>query len=482
MDNPIAVLITGYEVAPFYKKGGLGDVIGSLPIALRKENVDARVVMPFYHQVRKHYPQKKIGDIPIRFGSEDRIIKLYQGVFPDGKTPIYFLENQKYINLASSKVKKLEQFVFFDLAVCYFVNWLTQRNIWQPKLIHCNDWHTALIPLILKNKMQSSMKTLLTIHNLLYQGNGSPRVLDLLSIKDEDTREIKRGGAVTEMSILGEGILHASRVSTVSKTYAKEISDKSETSPIYHYIQRRLAEWGKEGEVIGILNGIDYQIWNPSKDHILSQNYDTSNITLGKQKNKESLLLELKLEDRPTFSFVGRMAAQKGLDLIIDAAESIMALDVNLIILGEGHRTIEKKVEQMAKKYPNRLRAVLLYNEDLAHKLFAGSDFLLIPSHYEPCGLIQMMAMRYGTIPIASETGGLIDSIKDGQTGFLFKMGSTADFITAIRRALRMHEDKKRFHAMRHLAMQEDFSWDKSAKQYRNLYMEIIREEVNSKA
>lgn len=449
-------------------------MIGSLPMALRKENVDARVVMPFYHQVRKHYPQKKIGDILIRFGLEDRIVKLYQGVFPDGKTPIYFLENQKYINLASSKVKKLEQFVFFDLAVCYFVSWLTQRNIWQPQLIHCNDWHTALIPLILKNKMQSSIKSLLTIHNLLYQGNGSPRVLDLLSIKDEDTREIKRGGAVTEMSILGEGILHASRVSTVSKTYAREISDRSKTSPIYHYIQRRLAEWGKEGEVIGILNGIDYQIWNPSQDHIISQSYDASNITLGKQKNKESLLSELKLQDRPTFSFVGRMAAQKGLDLINAVSESIMALDVNLIILGEGHPIIEKKVEQMQKKYPNRLRAMLLYNEDLAHKLFAGSDFLLIPSHYEPCGLIQMIAMRYGTIPAASRTGGLIDTITDGKTGFLFKNGSAEGLVSTVKRSLAVYKDGEKFTAMRKRAMREDFSWDKSAKLYKDLYIAIL--------
>lgn len=475
MQNPVQVLFVGYEAAPFYKKGGLGDVMFSLPKALRNLGIDARVVMPYYTEVKNKFPEKKIGEIYLRFGKELRSVKIYEGQFPDGKGPIYFLENQRYIKLQNTKVRKLEQFAFFDLAVSYFTSWLGMHNLWQPRIIHCNDWHTALIPLLLKNKLQSSIPTLLTIHNLLYQGNASLHLLDLLNIKDSETKDIKRGKPVSEMNILGEGILHAARVSTVSPTYAEEISTGKQHDLIYAYLRKREEQKSPDGKVIGILNGIDYEEWDPRHDKVLRQKYGFSDLSSGKEKNKEELLKKLNLPDRPTFSFVGRMANQKGLDLLIDKIDEIMKLNINIVVLGTGQPDIEETMREIGRKYKDKFRAEIHYEEDFAHQLYAGSDFLLIPSHYEPCGLIQMIAMRYGTIPIAAKTGGLAYTIKDSKTGFLFEKDSSSGLLSAIKRALSEYEKKDSFEAMRTNAMKEDFSWDESAKRYRDLYIDILK-------
>lgn len=474
MDQKLAILFVGYEAAPFYKRGGLGDVMNALPKALRKIDVDARVVMPYYREVEKAFPQKKLGKMFLRFGKELRHITMHHGTFPDSNTPIYFLENHKYINLQTTGADRVEQFAFFDLAVSYFTSWLGMHNIWQPRIIHCNDWHTALIPLLLKKKLQSSIPTLLTIHNLLYQGNASLQVLDLLNMKDSETKDIKRGKPVTEMKILGEGILHATRVSTVSPTYAEEISTGRHLGLIYAYLRKREEQKSPDGKVIGILNGIDYDEWNPRYDAILKEKYGLSELASSKAENKKTLLQKLKLPDRPTFSFIGRMAKQKGLDLLQEKIEEIMKLDINVILLGTGEPQIEELVRAIAHKYKDKFRAEIAYEEDFAHELYAGSDFLLIPSHYEPCGLIQMIAMRYGTLPVAANTGGLADSIKDNKTGFLFEKDSATGLVKSIEEALNVYGDKEKFGTMREAAMKEDFSWDKSAVQYKNLYLDIL--------
>jgi starch synthase len=475
--SKLSVLITAFEAAPFYKKGGLGDVTGSLPIALHKLGIDVRVVIPYYQIIKKHYPQKKIGEMMLRFGNENRLIRMYEGTFPHTTIPIYFLENQKYFNLTTGKVRRIEEFAFFDLAVCYFTSWLSQHNRWQPQVIHCNDWHTGLIPLILLRKLQSSIPTLLTIHNLLYQGKGSPRILDLLNIQDKDAFEIQRNKPATEINILGEGMLHASMVSTVSETYAKEIMHEHSNNVIYQYLARREKELGKKGDVVGILNGIDEKIWSPARRTPGSFIYTLDDVETGKAKNKKRLLEQYRLKDRPTFAFIGRLANQKGLDVLKKAMEHLVHLDINLILLGEGHYAVEEIVKSMVEKYPDHVRAYIGYSEDLAHELYAGSDFLLMPSHYEPCGLVQMVAMRYGTIPIASATGGLIDTITNSKNGFLFKNGFVQDLIATVRKSLEVYSDKEAFRAMIHHAMRQDFSWDKSAKLYRDLYIDILNYE-----
>lgn len=471
------VLITGYEVSPFFKRGGLGDVMGSLPKALNKIDVDCRVVVPCYVEMHEKAKGKRIGEFHVHFGDKEEEVGVYKSYLPNSNCVVYFLSNRpilSHINLRGRN-KKIDQFAFFSLAVVHFIAWLNANKKWKAELVHCNDWHTALVPLILKNKIKIPIPTLLTIHNLSYQGFGSRKVLDLLHFKNEETKELKREIPAKEIDILGEGILHATKVSTVSSNYALEIvREEHRHRDIYTYLRKREAILGEGGKTIGILNGIDYAVWDPKKDKILSRKYNVSDWEVGKKAAKEDLLKFFSLESKPTFCFIGRMAAQKGIDILIKVVKTIVQLDANLIFLGSGDPNIEKSVKRIAQKYPNNVWAELTYNEELSHKLYAGSDFILIPSNFEPCGLIQMIAMKYGTLPIASKTGGLQDSILNGKDGFLFEKGKSTRLRRMIRHALNVKKDSDRYEKMVKRAMNKDFSWDKSAVLYKKLYEKIV--------
>ena len=392
------VLITGYEGAPFYKKGGLGDVIESLPKALYKIGIDIRIVLPYYNVIKENYNLKKEGEFAVEFDSIEEHVGVYSTLLPSTKIKAYFLGNRRYLFSSNSngKDKRIEQFAFFSLAVAHFTNWVSEHHHWSPSLVHCNDWHTALIPFILRQKMGSSTPTLLTIHNLLYQGVGSLRVLDMLNTKDEETKELKRGKPATEINVLGEGIIHATRVSTVSVSYSEEIANDYDKSPIGPFLKKREnGNHGKDGKIIGILNGIDCDVWNPEADDLTFHKYNIDDWEIGKRDNKKDLLEKLDLTERPTFCFVGRLASQKGVDILIKVISHLEPLNINMIILGAGSLIIQENVLNLARKHSSWVRAEPIYNEELAHKIYAGSDFIIIPSRYEPCGLIQMIAMRY---------------------------------------------------------------------------------------
>ena len=482
MIDALKVLMTGYELDPFFKRGGLGDVMASLPKALVNIGIDVRVVVPYYQIIRSEIEEERIGQFFIHFGKGEEEVGIYKKYFPNTKIIAYFLSNKpnlSYIN-TRGRNKKIDQFAFFDLAVAHFIPWLSKNVSWKPQVIHCNDWQTSLIPLILKRKTSLSLPTLLTIHNLNYQGRGSLKVLDILHIKDEDTKEIKRGTPVTEINILGEGIIHASRVSTVSPSYAKEIVGSYNHSPIHYFFTRREkasldSAQGKKDEVLGILNGIDYETWNPKIDNFIFHKYDQDNWEEGKKNNKEDLLKILFLDNKPTFCFIGRMAWQKGIDILIKALKRMKVSDFNLIFLGSGTPVIEKSVLRIAKNFPSNIKTIVAYDEEMAHKLYAGSDFIIIPSRYEPCGLIQMVAMKYGTLPIASKTGGLKDSISNGENGILFEKNSVPKLSKAIKEALTIYKSKEHLKTMIVNAMRKDFSWDKSAVLYKKLYEDILK-------
>lgn len=483
MNQSLRVLMAGYEVAPFYKRGGLGDVMGALPKALRDINIDAKVVMPHYNNLTMQNEAQKVGEFSIEFDNSIHQVSVYESFFGLQHVPIYFLSNKLYLSYDNvrGKNKRIEQFVFFDLAVAYFILFLQREKKWRLDIIHCNDWHTALIPLIIGH-MNLSVASLLTIHNLKYQGKGSIRILDLLHVKDEETKILKPGIAANELNVLGEGILHATRVSTVSKTYAKEITDRKIHDEIYGFISRRAQEGlpNGDGKISGILNGIDYDVWNPSSDTQIEAQYSASNWQEGKAKCKKALLQDLQMPDRPTFCFIGRMAKQKGLDILIRSLPSLVPLNINIILLGMGEPSIEAAAKRAEEKYKDSVRAIIDYNEDLAHKIYAGSDFILIPSHYEPCGLIQMIAMKYGTIPLASQTGGLADSILNGKDGLLYQANSKRAFAKSIKKALGIYGDIKRYHHIVERAMKKDFSWRKSARAYKALYLEILESQIKS--
>lgn len=471
------VLITGYEVAPFFKRGGLGDVMGSLPKALDKIGVDCRVVVPYYVEMQGNVHAKRIGEFHVHFGDKEEEIGVYENKLPNSNCVVYFLSNRPFFYYGKHKGinGRIDQFVFFSLAVARFIHYLSESHKWTAEIVHCNDWHTALIPLILKSKVKLSIPTLLTIHNLAYQGFGSRKVLDLLHMKDEETKELKREKPVTRINILGEGIIHATRVSTVSVSYAKEIAEDYDSSRISPFLKKREAgNHGGDGRIIGILNGIDYDVWDPAKDDLIFHKYEISDWEVGKRDNKQDLLKNLGLGDRPTFCFVGRLATQKGLDILIKMINHSEALNINMIILGSGNSIIQENVLKLAQKHSSWVRAEPIYSEELAHKIFASSDFIVIPSRYEPCGLIQMIAMKYGTLPIASDTGGLKDSILNGRNGFLFKKGKLLRLKKMIKHALNRMKDKDGFKRMVECAMGTDFSWDKSAVLYKKLYEEMV--------
>ena len=219
MNSQMNVLMTGYEIAPFYKRGGLGDVLGSLPIALQALGIDVRLVMPDYRSIKREYPQKKIASFVIVFDKKEEEVVIYQGTLPKTTVTVYFLSNRKLISVINLKKKRIEEFIFFDLAVTGFINWLEAQGEYIPDLVHCNDWHTALVPLLLQRRMRSTIKTLLTIHNLGYQGKGSFSALDQAGIEDDELKLLSRSNPVTELNALGEGILHADVISTVSPQY-----------------------------------------------------------------------------------------------------------------------------------------------------------------------------------------------------------------------------------------------------------------------
>lgn len=472
-DKKLHVLITGYEAAPFYKRGGLGDVLGSLPTALKKIGVDVRVVIPYYKVIQHAYIEKKIGDFFVRFDKKNKKVEVYTGTSNNKTIRFYFIKSDSYLSIPSplSKIENIDEFAFFDLAVVELTSFLAKQCNWHVDIIHCNDWHTGLIPLIAKDRIP----TLLTIHNLNYQGRGSTKVLDLLDIKDQDAKALKRGKVVNQINVLGEGIIHATRVSTVSPTYAKEIVNGSyHRDPINSFLLRREEESSKKKGFIGILNGIDYNMWNPDHDRLLFHRYNATNWQNGKNLNKKILLEKLGLSiDRPTICFIGRMASQKGLDSIIKV-EDFIASEANLILLGSGDKRIENTVLKMSAKYFGSIRVNLVYDEKMAHVLYSSCDFIIIPSHYEPCGLIQMIAMRYGTIPIASATGGLKDSIINGTDGFLFKSYSKSSLKNTLMKAFSIYKNQSVYKKMVDLAMKKDFSWDRSAKLYKSLYNELI--------
>lgn len=476
MKKQIRVLVVGYEVAPFYKRGGLGDVMGSLPKALREIEVDARIVVPFYDDIRKQKVAEKIGEFEVIFESQKKTIGVYRTYFTNQRVPIYFLANEAFLYIERMKGKeKIEHFGFFSFAVGQFTYWLQSIEGFRIDIIHCNDWHVALIPFILQKKFHSHIASLLTIHNLFYQGHGAVGLLEKFGILDLEALELKKGRPATELNVLGEGFLHADRISTVSPTYAKEISDTEDSkNPINLYIRRRVEEYGKKDKIVGILNGIDYHTWNPETDNDIYPNFGVRNWNSRKAENKEKLLVELNLPDRPTICFVGRMASQKGLDIVARAAKQLMSLDLNLIFLGQGNVKIVEVVHGIAKQHKEKIRFIDAFSEEFSHRLYASSDFILIPSHYEPCGLIQMIAMRYGTVPIASDTGGLHDSILNGKDGFLFKKNSSRSLIKGVKKALHAYSDKNRFNRMVERAMKKDFSWKKSALLYKKLYKDIL--------
>jgi starch synthase len=471
------VLFAVWELAPFIKVGGLSDVARSLPRALSKLEVDIRVVIPYYASITLVGQKKKFEKtISIIYDSKPVNIDIYSTTIPVTNTPVYLLKNPRYFDIP---VK--DTFAVYDLAVVS-MSFLGVSG-WKPEIIHCNDSHCGFIPYLIKHK-KIPVKTVFTIHNLQYQSQESVRIPKKMGIDPKACKTINWESSRNKINFMLEGIIHADIVTTVSPGYAKEILTEEFGAGLDDILR------DVSNKIVGILNGIDYDIKNPATDPDLSYRYDTDihpdstenklyEFQEGKRLNKRYLQKKLKFsidETIPMISFIGRFEAyQKGIDLIHKMIIRIKHDRYQFVIMGKGDAEWEERYQWLHKFFPKNIFVQNEFDEALASQIYAASDFLLIPSRFEPCGLIQLIAMRYGCLPIAHAIGGLKDTINHFENGFLFYKATSykleQTLLTAI---LFQKEHKNEFNSMIYQAMKKDFSWNISAKKYFEIYRKLL--------
>jgi len=468
------VLFASSEAAPFAKVGGLADVVGSLPISLKQKGIDAEVILPLHKSVRK-YNTQFIGSVNVRMGWRNQYAGLHRAV-KDNVT-FYFVDNEYYFggdSIYGYSEGEAEKYAFFALAVLELFP-LMRSN---PDIIHCNDWQTGLIPLLLKTRYAHlNIGTVFTIHNLKYQGVcGFNLVKDLVGVEDSmfTSEQLEFYGGV---SYLKCGILYSDYVTTVSPTYKNE----SLTPEFGERMEGVLSVRGER--YIGILNGLGDE-FSPERDGALKASYSAENIE-GKTACKTALQSEFGLrpiKDVPVIAIVSRLFDQKGLDLIqYMAYELLFKNSFQLIVLGTGEKRYEEFFTELQANFRERVGVKLCYDEALARRLYAGADMLLMPSRFEPCGLAQLIAMRYGTLPIVRATGGLNDTVTDfacGGYGFRFTSYNAHEMGGAVQRAITAFNDKAAWREAQAKAMSADFTWARSADKYIELY-DIITEGKN---
>lgn len=468
------VLFASSEAYPFAMSGGLADVAGSLPKALRKRLIGCRIVMPLYSCISDELRQKMTFITSITVSVAWR--RQYCGIFEahlDGVI-YYFIDNQYYFKREGlyGHYDDAERFAFFSRAVLDIIPHIG----FTPDIIHCNDWQTALIPVYLNSmyrgqEIYDNIKTVFTIHNIQYQGKyGRELNGDVLGLPYESESLVEYDGCVNFMK---GAIQCADKVTTVSPTYAHEILD-----PYYsHGLDGILKQFTYK--LTGIVNGIDYDVYNPETDSLIYKNYTVDDLE-NKAYNKQMLRKETGLPERaeaPLIGIVTRLVKHKGLDLVKCVFEELLRADLQFVILGSGEWEFETFFHEMASKYPDKVALRLGFNPQLAHKIYAGADIFLMPSQSEPCGLAQMVALRYGTIPIVRQTGGLNDTVSDSGdgegNGFTFKSYNAHDMENTVWRAIAGYKDKKGWDILRRRAMQCDNSWGISANAYIRLYRDI---------
>ncbi len=474
------ILIAASEASPYVKTGGLADVCGALLKSFRKEGLDAHVILPLYRSVRERFDLTDTGlKVNVLLGKT-----LINGrIFSHGPS-FYFIECDEFFDRSylygtpkGDYFDNAERFTFFDRAV---LNACTALDL-KPDILHCNDWQTGLIPLYLKTIHKSEFfgntATIMTIHNLGYQGIFDISSFDLTGLPREwfNPEGIEFYG---KMNFLKAGLIAADLVTTVSPAYAKEILTDKAGFGLDGVLRKR------SSDLCGILNGIDTDEWDPGKDTFLGAHYDSSSLS-GKAICRKALMKECSLnsgaKEVPVIAMVGRLSAQKGIDIFLEAADDIVSAGSRLVILGSGDEKFQKRMLKVAEKHKGKVFVRIGFDEAFAHRIYAGADMFLMPSLYEPCGLGQLIAMRYGTIPVARRTGGLADTITENDplagsgTGFLFTQYSASSLVECVRRALSVYADAARWKEMIANAMKMDFSWDNSAKQYLALYQRAAK-------
>lgn len=494
------ILFVASEVHPILKVGGIADVVGSLTKEIKKNGHDVRVAIPFYQPLKdkKITPLNKVASLQTEFNKMPERINIFETFIPGTEKqtdiPVYLFENNQYLSnkdiyLDTKNFLHLKRFLFFSQAVLQAFPALN----WKPDIIHCHDWQAGLIPVLLKIKQNSSkfngIKTLFTIHNLLIQGRWNyTQVLKCLNLKGNEIPSLSQkmqGRYREDFNVLQQAILNSDLINVVSPGYANEIkTDSYYARGLESVIQKR------KKDIIGILNGIDTDFFNPETDQFIKRTYSIKEIAL-KSFNKLDLQKKAGLKQNieiPLFSMISRLDIQKGVGLASQAVDEIVKMGGQIIFLGTGQRKYEIILEKASKKYPGQVATYIKFDQALAQQIYAGADFFLMPSRFEPCGLSQLIAMRYGTIPIVRATGGLRDTVENVKinrklfglikqiqgTGFVFNNFSLPEFISVIKQALDFYQNKQNWKRLQIKVMKQDFSWAKSAQKYLKLYNKLI--------
>lgn len=478
----LKVLFVASEAAPFAKTGGLGDVIGSLPKELRQQAIDIRVIMPKYSAIPAKFTEQMVCKatltVPVGWRQQStRLFELdYQGI------TWYFVDNEYYFKRDSlyGYYDEAERFAYFCRAV---LEALPQLDF-IPDIIHCHDWQTGPLAAMLKlqysvKDQYATIKTVFTIHNLMYQGIFTGDILgDLLSLPNS-AFTIDGLEFYGQVNYLKGGLAFGDVITTVSKSYAAEIQQPYFGEKLDGFLRKRQAD------IYGIINGIDYEVYNPASDPDIYPNY-TWQASNKRFDNKRKLQSELGLpvdEHSLLIGLVSRLVASKGLDLIAHVMRELLALDVQLVVLGTGEARYEQLFREAAWRYPDKIAANITFSDRLAHRIYAGSDLFLMPSRFEPCGIGQLIALRYGSIPLVREVGGLRDTVipfnrATGEgNGFVFANYNAHEMLAAVEQAVALYQDKRQWNTLIKNAMQADHSWKQSATEYRQLYERLCRVE-----
>ena len=473
------ILFVASECTPFVKIGGLADVVGSLPQALKRlKDVDVRVILPKYKAIPEKFKSKMvtISEFTVELGEKKAV---YVGIqsLKWGSVRYYFVDNLFSFGSRDNVYNhgdESERFAYFQKAVLEAIPRLTDFPV---DIVHCHDWHAGMIPLLMKTKYPelSGIPTILTIHNLAYQGIFSINDYRYFNMNFDNRFEFEG-----YLNFLKAGIVSADWVTTVSETYSKEIL----TDYFGYGMQRLLRQ--RIPTLSGIMNGINVKEYDPGTDLLLAQTYRFDDVKEGKKANKRMLLSRLEAPfdpDVPLVGIISRLVGQKGFDLIKAVIEEILSTEqVSLVLLGDGEKEYVDFFRDLASRHPDQVRAVIGFDNKLAHLIYAGADLFLMPSKFEPCGLGQLIALRYGTLPLVRETGGLVDSVRPYNeftregNGFSFTHYNAHDMMHVIRYALKTYRtDPESWNLLVRNAMDTDFSWARSAKLYKKLYRTLMR-------
>ncbi len=472
------ILFVSPEVVPFAKTGGLADVAGSLPKALKEIGHDLRIIMPLYGKIRNPKSEIRL------FKVDSENVSVHEGRVPDTEVPVYFVDNEKYFGSRQElyQVKgidypdNLERFSLFSRAVVQFLKELD----WRPDIVHCNDWQSALVIAYLKVLFKDDpffkrTATVYSVHNMGYLGMFPKEKLPLTGLGSDQFRPeaLEFWGNI---ALTKAGFVYADVINTVSETYAKEI----QTPEFGHGLDGLLRYRTKD--VYGIINGIDYDVWNPATDPNIPKRYSAATLSL-KIQNKLELQKQNNLpqkKETPVIGMITRLADQKGLDILEGAIGDLMCEHCQLVILGTGDQKYHELLLKIKQKCPDHIGVNLKFDAILAELIYAGTDMFLMPSRYEPCGLGQLISFKYGTIPIVRKTGGLADTVHDFDPktgegeGFVFEEYSSKALLGAIKRAIENCHKKTIWKTLQEKVMELDYSWDASAKKYVSLYMKAL--------